>query len=157
MSIEQDVLTFSADGVLYAVPVQRVQEILDLQPVAPMPNSPSFMLGVTDLRGENVPVVDLRRLLGLMDAENTSQTRIVVVWITKPNGGEFILGIRTDRVIEVTKLDEEELGVIDDGGILGWSGRVVTGIGRRNGEVVSVLDLDRLFGSYSTIGELEFA
>lgn len=147
-----DVVTFSADGSLYAAPVHRVQEILDLQPVAPMPNAPAHFIGVTDLRGENVPVVDLRRILGLPDTEDTPQTRFVVVHIERPGRDPFVLGLRTDRVIEVTQLDEEELGRIDDGGMLGWSGRTVAGLGRRNGKVVSVLDIDHLFGNYAEAG-----
>lgn len=157
MNDSVDYLTFSADGALYAVPVNRVQEILDLQPVAPMPNAPAHFMGITDLRGQNIPIVDLRRLLGLFDGESTPQTRFVVVQITSQAKANFIIGLRTDRVIEVTRLDDDTLGAIDDGGLLGWSGRAVAGIGRRNGQVISVLDLDRLFGSYADLAAPEFA
>mgnify|MGYP001249994251 CR=1 FL=1 len=153
MNISADVVTFAADGALYAAPVHRVQEILDLQPVAPMPNAPAHFMGITDLRGQNVPVVDLRRLLGLPDTADTPQTRFVVVHIDRPGQPPFVLGLRTDRVIEVTRLDDDELGRIEDGGVLGWSGRAVAGIGRRNGDVVSVLDIDRLFGAYADLAE----
>lgn len=155
--MNSDVLTFAADGVLYAVPVHQVQEILDLQPVAPMPNAPPYFIGITDLRGQNVPVVDLRRVLALPDAEDTAQTRFVVVHIEKKDGGQFTLGLRTDRVIEVTRLDDDTLGSIDDGGVLGWSGRALAGVGRRNGQVVSVLNLDRLFSAYEGLAQPEFA
>lgn len=141
----QSVVTFSADGSLYAVPVDCVQEILDLQPVSPLPRVPNALLGVTNLRGGNVPVLDLRRLLGRAEAEDTPQTRILVVWVEN-KGRRMIAGLRTDRVVEVCHLDEAELRPAEDKQYLGWSGGAIVGLGRRNGEIVCVLDLERLFG-----------
>ena len=102
MSMIQDVVTFDADGALYAVPVGRVQEILDLRPTAAMPNAPAYLLGIIDLRGANIPVVDLRQLLGRVSGEDTAQTRILVVSVTH-RGGQVTIGVKTDRVIEVTQ------------------------------------------------------
>lgn len=144
MTAQADVVTFNADVGLYAVPVCRVQEILDLRPVAAMPNAPPHLLGIIDLRGENIPVVDLRRLLGRPDGADTGQSRILVVWVAH-GAGRAIIGVKTDRVIEVTLLDEAELKPLGEADLLRWSGSAIAGIGRCRGEVVSVLDLDRLF------------
>lgn len=139
-----DVVTFIADAALYAVEVGRVQEILDLRPVAVMPNAPDHLLGIIDLRGANIPVVDLRRLLGRETGADTGQTRILVVSVVH-GGGRVIIGVKTDRVIEVTQLDEGRVQPLAEADLLRWSGSVIAGIGRLKGEVVSVLDLDRLF------------
>jgi purine-binding chemotaxis protein CheW len=139
-----DVVTFNADRSLYAVPVARVQEILDLRPVAAMPNAPAHLVGIIDLRGANIPVVDLRCLLGRPQGEDTAQSRILVVWVAH-GAGRVIIGIKTDRVIEVTALDDPQLRPLEEAELLRWSGSAIAGIGRRKGEVVSVLDLDRLF------------
>lgn len=144
MTDSADVVTFNADQALYAVPVSRVQEILDLRPVAAMPNAPAYLLGIIDLRGENIPVVDLRRLLARPETADTAQSRILVVWLAK--GAErAVIGIKTDRVIEVTRLDEAEVKPLTEAELLGWTGSAVAGIGRCRGEVVSLIDLDRLF------------
>lgn len=139
-----DVVTFIADHALYAVQVSRVQEILDLRPVAVMPNAPDHLLGIIDLRGANIPVVDLRRLLGRVSGEDTAQTRILVVSVTH-RGGQVTIGVKTDRVIEVTQLDEGQVRPLAEADLLRWSGSAIAGIGRLKGEVVSLLDLDRLF------------
>jgi purine-binding chemotaxis protein CheW len=144
MSESVDVVTFNADHGLYAVPVSRVQEILDLRPVAAMPNAPAHLLGIIDLRGANIPVVDLRCLLGRPAAEDTAQSRILVVQVVHGEG-RAVIGVKTDRVIEVTLLDEPELRPLHEAELLRWSGSAIAGIGRCKGEVVSVLDLDRLF------------
>ncbi len=144
MSMIQDVVTFDADGALYAVPVGRVQEILDLRPTAAMPNAPGYLLGIIDLRGANIPVVDLRRLLGRPDTEDTHQSRILVVAI-RQGSNEAVIGVKTDRVIEVTLLDNGEMKPLDEADMLRWAGSPLMGIGRCKGQVVSVLDLDRLF------------
>ncbi|MEY4982340.1 MAG: hypothetical protein RIR62_606 [Pseudomonadota bacterium] len=145
MHNSNDVVTFNADAALYAVPVSRVQEILDLRPVARMPNAPAHLLGIIDLRGANIPVVDLRQLLGLPEGADTPQSRILVVGIVH-RGARTTIGIKTDRVIEVTLLDDPDLRPLEEeADLLRWTGSPIAGIGRCKGEVVSVLDLDRLF------------
>lgn len=150
MTMSTDFVTLSLDDALYGIPVDRVQEILDLRPVAPIPGAPRHLLGVIDLRGDTVPVIDMRLLLGLKPAEDTPQTRILVV-LLRAEGRQSVIGLRTDRVIDVTKLDSEELRPLDEGQVLAWDARSILGVGRRNGAVISIIDMDGLFsGAFRT-------
>ncbi|AXQ92540.1 chemotaxis protein CheW [Cereibacter azotoformans] len=137
------VVTFAAGQMLYALPVERVQEILDLRPIAPLPNAPAHLLGLCDVRGAGVPVVDLRSLLGLPPTEDTGHSRILVTWI---GGAEerHVVGIKTERVIEVTTLDEGRMQHMSSADMLNWTDTAVLGIGKRNGAFVTLLDIDRL-------------
>jgi purine-binding chemotaxis protein CheW len=139
-----DFVTLSLDETLYGIPVDRVREILDLRPVSPMPNAPSHLLGVIDLRGENVPVVDMRILLGMAPKADTPQTRILVVLLRR-DGNEAVIGLRTDQVIDVAQLDDGDHSPLSEGQKLAWDGMSILGIGRRNGAVISIIDLDGLF------------
>ena len=134
---------------LFAAPVEKVQEILDMRPIARLPQAPEALLGMIDVRGQGIPVVDLRLTLGLSPAADTENTRIIVLALTGAHGGHR-LGLRADRVFEVTVLDEAEL---DPPPAVGgaWSGRCIAGLGRRNGRFVTVLDLERLLGEVETI------
>lgn len=151
MSESAMMVTFNADQALYAVPVSRVQEILDLRPVAPMPNAPTFLLGIIDLRGANIPVVDLRRVLGLPEVADTAQSRILVVNL-EHGAGQATIGIKTDRVIEVTELDDGVVRPMQEAEVLRWSNSALVGVGRCRGAVVSVLDIDRLFEPVALAG-----
>lgn len=132
---------------LFAAPVGKVQEILDMRPIARLPQAPETLLGMIDVRGQGIPVVDLRLTLGLPAAPDNENTRIIVLAIAGEDGGELRLGLRADRVFEVTILDEDELD--PPPAVSGaWSGRCIAGIGRRNGRFVTVLDLERLLGSF---------
>ena len=146
MQVPTDFVTLSIGETLYGVPVQRVQEILDMRPVAPLPNAPRHVLGVADLRGQNVPVIDLRCLLGLDPAPDTPQTRILVVRIGAEGAGS-VIGLRMDRVIDVARLDDDVLSPLSDAQKMAWDGLSVLGIGRRNGALISIIDLDGLFRS----------
>lgn len=134
---------------LCAAPVEKVQEILDMRPIARLPQAPDTLLGMIDVRGEGIPVVDLRLTLGLPVLADTENTRIVVLSLTGGQGDHRI-GLRVDRVFEVTVLDEAEL---DPPPAVGgaWSGRCIAGLGRRNGRFVTVLDLERLLGDVETV------
>ena len=137
-------VTLGVDGELFAAPVEKVQEILEMRPVARLPQAPPNLLGMTDVRGEGIPVLDLRLTLGLPEADDTENTRIVVLHV---NGASapMTLGLRTDRVFEVTVLDGDDLDPPPT--VSGkWGAHTVAGIGRRNGQFVTVLDLDRLLG-----------
>jgi purine-binding chemotaxis protein CheW len=135
-------VTLGVAGELFAAPVEKVQEILDTRPIARLPQAPHNLLGMIDVRGQGIPVLDLRLTLGLEPAADTENTRIIVLRVA-PRGSELTVGLRADRVFEVTVLDAPELDpppAIEGA----WSGRSIAGIGRRNGKFVTVLDLDRL-------------
>jgi len=144
MAEQAQYVTIGVANELFAAPVAKVQEILDMQAIARLPRAPDHLLGIIDVRGEGVPVLDLRLTLGLPAAADTENTRIVVLAVAGP-AGEMRVGLRADRVFEVTVLDSDAL---DPPPTIGraWSGHCVQGIGRRNGRFVTVLDLDRLLG-----------
>jgi purine-binding chemotaxis protein CheW len=145
MAENQQYVTLGVAEEIFAAPVQKVQEILDMRPIARLPQAPANLLGMIDVRGQGVPVFDLRLTLGIEARADTENTRIIVLAISGADG-ERRLGLRTDRVFEVTILDEAQLD--PPPAISGaWSGRCIAGIGRRNGRFVTVLDLDRLLGA----------
>ncbi|MEX6506170.1 chemotaxis protein CheW [Jiella sp. M17.18] len=137
-------LTFGVAENLFAAPVGRVREILDLSPISRLPRSPAELLGMIDVRGASVPVVDARRLLGFGEANDTANTRIVVLTMMR-GGRETVIGLKADRVFEVTSLDDETLEAPPEIGSCDWNAGAITGIGRRNGAFVTVIDVDSLF------------
>ena len=143
MSGTSQFVTLGAAEEIYAAPVEMVQEILELRPISRLPNAPANLLGMIDVRSEGIPVLDLRATLGLPVAGDDENTRIVVLRF-QADGRELTLALKTDRVFEVTVLDDETLSPPPPTGRR-WDSRVIAGIGRRNGAFVTVLDLDRLF------------
>ncbi|PXA99016.1 chemotaxis protein CheW [Nostoc sp. 3335mG] len=129
---------------IFAAPVTKVQEILDMRAISRLPRAPENFLGIIDVRGQGVPVLDLRLTLGMTPAPDTETTRIVVLCVNSPRG-EVTLGLRADRVFEVTVLDSETLDPPPAVNAR-WQDHCIEGIGRRNGNFVTVLDLDKLLG-----------
>jgi purine-binding chemotaxis protein CheW len=142
-----------ADEIL-AAPVERVQEILESRPIAGLPYAPPYLLGMIDVRGKGVPVIDLRAKLGLPQIADTENTRIIVLSVTI-GSGEVTLGLKADRVFEVTILDAAALEPAPEIGAR-WRSEFIAGIGRRNGAFVTVLDLNHLFatGEATTLGSI---
>ncbi len=144
MAERSQYVTLGVGAEIFAAPVTRVQEILDMRPIARLPQAPPNLLGMIDVRGQGIPVLDLRLTLGMDSAEDNENTRIVVMSITGPKG-EVVMGLRADRVFEVTVLDSDVLEP-PPSVQTGWSGHCIEGIGRRNGSFVTVLQLDQLLG-----------
>lgn len=140
-------VTIGAASQLFAAPVDKVWEILELRPISRLPQAPSNLLGMIDVRGEGVPVLDFRSTIGLPPTEDDENTRIVVLRIGS-DGAENTIGLKADRVFEVTVLDDDELEMPPEDS-LGWNAHAVAGIGRRNGDFVTVLDMDKLLGGLS--------
>jgi purine-binding chemotaxis protein CheW len=130
---------------IFAAPVERVQEILEMRPVARLPHAPGYLLGMIDVRGQAIPVVDLRLKLGLPAAGDTLATRIIVLQV-RAGGREVVLGLKADRVFEVTVLDGNALEPPPEIGVE-WASQSIAGIGRRGGAFVTVLDLDHVFAA----------
>jgi len=136
-------VTVGVDRETFALDVASVREVIDPQPFTRLPNMPASVCGVIDVRHQSVPVFDLRVKFGLPVGEQTEHTRIVVLEI--PFGDRAaVLGALTDRVFEVTALDEADIETPPElGGA--WRSPAVAGLGRRNGRLVVVLDIEKVF------------
>lgn len=86
----------------YSVPVLKVKEIIATARIFPLPKMPDFVEGIISLRGEIIPIVDLRKRFELPEAEDTEEARIVVLEMDS-----FFVGISVDLVYEVIKIDED--------------------------------------------------
>jgi purine-binding chemotaxis protein CheW len=128
-------LCFALEGSPYAVPVERVREIVRVRPIIPVPRLPAFVRGVISLRGEILQVVDLRLRLGLPAAEAARASRIIVVHAA--DGG--VAGLLVDGVSEVMSVSEDTLRPA----FAAESGRVER-LCVRDGRFVSLVDLDRV-------------
>ncbi|CCG39938.1 chemotaxis protein CheW [Magnetospirillum molischianum] len=138
-------VTIGIEREIFAVEVDQVREILDLSPLSRVPNAPSFLAGMIDVRGQGVPVIDLRTKLGLPPVDPTEHTRIVVLEVPVGNR-QITMGMISDRVIEVTSLSEHELEPPPDVGVR-WRSDYIRAIGRSGGAFVIVFDLSRLFSN----------
>lgn len=120
---------------LYAIPVERVREVVRLRPVTKLPRVPAAVLGVLPLRGDMLQVLDLRACLGLPAAPAGRAARIVV--LHGPDGQ--LAGVQVDRVAEVLRVGDEALAAPPAG-----ETRAVTALCVRDGRFISVLDVDRV-------------
>jgi purine-binding chemotaxis protein CheW len=142
-SSESQFVTFSLDNEMFAVPVGVVREILDHEDAFKIPHGPDYLLGLRDVRGQGVPVVDLRLRLGMAKTERTPHTRLLVLDVQI---GEkmLTLGLVADRVYEVTPFRHDEIEGAPDIGVT-WRSDYIAGVVRRNGSFVVIVDLARLF------------
>lgn len=133
-------LTFSLGRETYGIEILRVQEIRGYSPATPIPNSPSWVRGVMNLRGTIVPVVDLRAKLGLELAQYGRFTVIIVV-----NVGTRVIGLIVDAVSDVLSFSPEDVQPAPDLGGSG-DGRFARGIAHVQEALVVLLDLERVLG-----------
>ena len=101
----RELLAFRLGGIPYAIPVERVREIVRLREITPMPRVPDFVKGVVALRGEIVQVVDLRMRLGMEPQEPTRASRIIVLH----GDDQKVTGVLVDAVQEVMRVSESEV------------------------------------------------
>jgi purine-binding chemotaxis protein CheW len=98
-----EVLTFDLNGETFALEAVMVQEILDLLPETMVPGSQPFVASVINFRGKVIPLADLRLAFGMGATESTSDSRIIVIALDL-QGEPTLVGLRTDKVNEVTTL-----------------------------------------------------
>jgi purine-binding chemotaxis protein CheW len=141
-SAAQQYLSFMLGGEEYATDILRVQEIKGWDTVTRVPYSPSYVLGVINLRGAIVPVVDLRVRFGLEKAEFDSATVVIVVHVSGARG-ERIVGVVVDAVSDVYNFSSDNIKPPPDA--LGAVDQVfVTGLANHDGKLVILLDIERL-------------
>ena len=138
-------LTFMLAGEEYGVDILRVQEIKGWGKVTPIPNTPNYVLGVMNLRGTIVPILDLRMRFKLDQAEY-GPTTVVIVLRVESEGHDRIMGIVVDAVSDVYAVPSEELRPSPDfGGNVDVE--VVRGLATVDEKMVIILNIDRLLNS----------
>ena len=131
-------VTFFLDDETYGIDVMQVQEVLRVTEIAPVPGAPPYVLGIFNLRGNVVTVIDTRGRFSLPPAEITDNTRIVII-----ESEQQVVGILVDGVAEVVELDTN---TIDSAPNVGneESSRYIQGVATLDGKLLIVLDLNKL-------------
>jgi len=131
-------VTFKLESESYGINVMQVQEILRYNEVAPVPGAPSYVLGIINLRGNVVTVIDTRSRFNLSPCEITDDTRIIVI-----ESEQQIVGILVDSASEVVYLKASEIEAAPNVGNE-ESAQFIQGVTNREGELLILVDLDKL-------------
>ena len=138
-------LTFRLADETFAFDVAKVREILEITTITKIPQTPEFMRGVINLRGNVVPVIDLRLNFGMQRTEQTINTCIIVVEVNL-QGEVLVLGVLADSVQEVVEMEPES---IEPSPRLGTrlNTEFIKGMGKIENNFVMILDIDRIFSA----------
>jgi len=138
-------LTFKLEGEIFALDISKVREVLDFTAITKVPRTPEFMRGVINLRGNVVPVVDMRLKFGMTKTENTVNTCIIIVEIHL-DGETTVLGALADAVQEVIELGS---GQIEPAPKIGTRLKTdfIQGMGKQGEGFIIILDIDRVFSA----------
>lgn len=135
-------LSFFLDHEEYGIGILKVKEIIGMMPITLVPQTPSYVKGVVNLRGRVIPVIDLRSRFGMESAEYTERTCIIVVEV-QSTGGQIQTGIVVDSVSEVLNIRGSE---IEDTPAFGakLNTDYILGMAKLGGSVKILLDIDKV-------------
>jgi len=122
----------------YAIEILKVQEIIGLMPITPVPRMPEYIKGVLNLRGKIVPVMNLRTRFGLKEVEYTEETCIIVV-----QENQYLMGVIVDKVSEVADIEGSQIEEVPSLGA-GEQSEYLSGIGKVKDQVKMIVDVKRV-------------
>jgi purine-binding chemotaxis protein CheW len=131
-------VTYRLDEETYGINVMQVQEVLRYTEIAPVPGAPDYVLGIINLRGNVVTVIDTRSRFGLPPTDTSDNTRIVII-----ESDEQVVGILVDSVAEVVYLRSSEIDSTPNVGTE-ESAKFIQGVSNRNGNLLILVDLNKL-------------
>ena len=143
-------VTFQLENETYGINVMQVQEVLRYTEIAPVPGAPDYVLGIINLRGNVVTVIDTRSRFGLPAGDVSENSRIVIIEAEKQ-----VIGIMVDSVAEVVYLRSSE---IDAAPAVGTEecAKFIQGVSNRDGQLLFLVDLNKLLSDeeWDDIGSL---
>jgi len=131
-------VTFQLEEETYGINVMQVREVLRYTEIAPVPGAPDYVLGIINLRGNVVTVIDTRSRFGLMEGDITDNTRIIVI-----ESERQVIGILVDSVAEVVYLRSSEIDTTPSVGT-DESSKFIQGVSNREGKLLILVDLNKL-------------
>lgn len=138
-------MTFKLGNELFAVNVAQVREVLEIPQITRVPSAPDYMRGVVNVRGQAIPVVDLRLRFGLPTVTETLNTRIIVMELDL-DGEATVLGGIADSVHEVIELEPDSINP-PPRIAMRWRTEFIQGMGRRGDDFIIILDVNAVFSS----------
>lgn len=145
LSNERQLILFSLGKGSYGIPIENVFEIKKMEEITVVPKAPKFIEGVINLRGNVVPVVDLRKRFGMDKAEVTKKTKIIIVDVKKRQ-----FGLIVDAVAEVVTLSNDQIEPSLPT-VSGLKAEFINGIGKLNDKLIIILDISRILQSSEDI------
>jgi purine-binding chemotaxis protein CheW len=143
-------LTFQLANEEFGIRVLKVREIMGIQEITGVPQTPAHVKGVINLRGKVVPVIDLRLKFGLEAAEYTQRTCIIVAQL-QAAAGALLMGVIVDGVSEVLNLSGPDIEDAPDFGDEAAS-QYLLGMAKVKGKVKILLDIDRVLSNAEIAG-----
>jgi purine-binding chemotaxis protein CheW len=131
-------VTYRLDEETYGINVMQVQEVLRYTEIAPVPGAPDYVMGIINLRGNVVTVIDTRARFGLPPSEITDNSRIVII-----ESDQHVVGILVDSVAEVVYLRSSEIESAPNVGTE-ESTKFIQGVSNREDELLILVDLNKL-------------
>ena len=144
-------LSFSLDDEKFAVHVDKVLNILEMRPITKVPQSPDYMNGVINLRGNVLPVIDLRIKFGVENKSFTVDTCIIVLSV-KVDAEIIMVGALVDEVNEVLELSETDIEPAPSIGSK-YNPEFINGMYRVNESFIMILNIDHVFATDSMLIE----
>ena len=138
-------LSFALGGEEYGLEILKVREIIGNMDITTIPQTPEYVKGVMNLRGQIIPVIDLRKKFGLETTIENEQNCIIVVEINKC-GRKLNTGIMVDSVQEVLDIATENIEDVPEFGVAVDTDFII-GMGKINGAVKILLDIDKMLAS----------
>jgi len=141
-------LTFKLASEEYGLEILKVQEIIGLMAITTIPRTPEFVRGVINLRGNVIPVIDLRLKFGMESKDDAVETCIILVQIEK-NGHHITMGIIVDYVSEVIAISSDKIEPPPDFGT-NIDTDFIMGMGEIDKKVVILLEVDKVLSDKET-------
>lgn len=132
------VVSFRLANEEYGLGIMQVQEIILMGEITDIPEVPDYICGLINLRGKVIPIVDLRKRFGLSVAENTEQTRIIVV-----NAAQSTFGIVVDAVSEVLRIEPDQIEPPPTG-LLGIEQAYIQGLMKMERKIMILLNIEAI-------------
>jgi len=139
-------LTFALGDERFAIPVDQVQEVVEFGHVTKVPNAPDYMLGIINLRGRVLPLLDTKLKLGLPATALSQKSRIMVLDLQLEDDKNLQIGAMVDLAREVIEISENEIQDAPEFEDL-KSSAPITGIVNKQGDITMIMDITRVFST----------